>query len=99
LTATGSGLPDQRECEEIKIMYFVAVGLLLLGLKVAEYGPVGAWSWWWVLAPFALAAAWWAWADASGYTKRRAMDRMDAKKAARRLRNMEALGTEPRRRR
>ena len=80
-------------------MYFVAVGLLLLGLKVAEYGPVGAWSWWWVLAPFACAAAWWAWADATGYTKRRAMERMDVRKAERRLRNMQALGTEPRRKR
>ena len=80
-------------------MVFVVVGLILLALKVAEYGPVGAWSWWWVLAPFACAALWWAWADATGYTKRRAMERMDAKKAERRLRNMEALGTEPRRKR
>jgi small Trp-rich protein len=78
-------------------MVFVVVGLLLLGLKVAEVAPVGAWSWWIVLSPFACAAVWWAWADATGYTKRRAMDRMDAKKEDRRRRNMEALGTGPRR--
>jgi len=78
-------------------MYFVAFGVVLLILKLAEVGPVGGWSWWVVLAPFACAAAWWAWADATGYTKRRAMDRMDAKKAERRRRNMEALGTGPKR--
>ncbi|MBK6866098.1 MAG: TIGR04438 family Trp-rich protein [Ideonella sp.] len=80
-------------------MYFVAIGVLLLALKWADYGPVGAWSWWIVLAPFACAAAWWAWADASGYSKRRAMDKMQDKKDERRRRNMEALGTGPKRRR
>ena len=80
-------------------MIFVVVGVVLLALKLAEYGPVSAWSWWLVLSPFACAAIWWAWADATGYTKRRAMDRMEAKKADRRQRNMEALGTEPKRRR
>lgn len=80
-------------------MVFVVVGVILLGLKIAEVGPVGAWSWWLVLAPFAGAVAWWMWADATGYTKRRAMERMEAKKDERRRRNMEALGTEPKRRR
>jgi small Trp-rich protein len=72
-------------------MYFVLLGVLLLGLKLAEVGPVGLWSWWIVLAPFACAAAWWAWADASGYYKRRAIEGMEAKKAARRRRNLEVL--------
>jgi small Trp-rich protein len=80
-------------------MYFIVVGVVLLGLKVADFGPVGQWSWWLVLAPFGLAAVWWAWADASGWSKRRAMDRMQEKKVERRRRNMEALGTEPKRRR
>jgi len=78
-------------------MYFVVVGLLLLVLKLTEFGPVGDWSWWTVLAPFAFAVAWWAWADASGYTKRRAMDGMQAKRDERRRRNMDALGTGPKR--
>lgn len=80
-------------------MYFVVLGVLLLALKLAEFGPVGAWSWWVVIAPFACATAWWAWADASGYSKRRAMEKMQERKDERRRRNMEALGTEPRRRR
>jgi len=78
-------------------MYFIAIGVLLLVLKVAEVGPVGDWSWWIVLAPFACAAAWWSWADASGYSKRRAMESMEAKKGERRRRNMDALGTGPKR--
>jgi small Trp-rich protein len=78
-------------------MYLVLLGTALLLLKLLEYGPVGGWSWWVVLAPFAGAAIWWAWADASGYNKRRAMEGMEAKKAARRLRNMEAIGTAPKR--
>jgi small Trp-rich protein len=80
-------------------MVFVIVGLLLLVLKLTEFGPVGLWSWWAVLAPFACAAAWWVWADVTGYTKRRAMDGMEAKKEERRRRNMEALGTTPKRKR
>ncbi len=74
-------------------MYLLALGLILLVLKYLEVGPVAAWSWWWVLAPFALAVAWWAWADASGYTKRKAMQREDARREARRDRTKEAIGT------
>ena len=92
-------MTDQGQKGSNKTMYFVAIGVLLLALKWADYGPVGAWSWWIVLAPFACAAAWWAWADASGYSKRRAMDKMQDKKDERRRRNMEALGTGPKRRR
>jgi small Trp-rich protein len=36
--------------------------------------------------------AWWAWSDATGLTQRKAMDSLDAKKAARRQQQMEALG-------
>ncbi len=80
-------------------MYLIVIGVLLLVLKFADFGPVGQWSWWIVLAPFAGAAIWWAWADASGWSKRRAMDRMQDKKDERRRRNMEALGTQPRNKR
>ena len=36
-------------------MYFVVLGVVLLGLKVAAVGPVGEWAWWLVLLPFGLA--------------------------------------------
>ncbi|MDH3210147.1 MAG: TIGR04438 family Trp-rich protein [Burkholderiaceae bacterium] len=80
-------------------MFFLVIGVLLLFLKVTEFGAVGAWSWWWVLLPFALAAAWWAWADSTGYTKKRAMDKIDAKREARRHKTMESLGMGDKRKR
>ena len=73
-------------------MLFVGLGVLLILLKLLGVGPVAAWAWWWVLAPFVGAVLWWAWADASGYTKRREMDKMDARKEARRQKAMNALG-------
>lgn len=72
-------------------MYFLGLGIVLLVLKFLEIGPVAAWSWWLVLAPFGLAVVWWAWADASGYTKRRAMEREEEKTQARRQRASAAL--------
>ncbi|MBL8339060.1 MAG: TIGR04438 family Trp-rich protein [Rhodoferax sp.] len=80
-------------------MYFLGLGLVLLAMKYLEYGPVAAWSWWIVLAPFALAVAWWSWADSSGYTKRKAMERENARRDERIERNKAALGTSVRKRR
>lgn len=80
-------------------MYFLGLGLILLVMKYLEMGPVAAWNWWVVLAPFGLAVVWWAWADASGYTKRKAMEREDARRKGRIDRNREALGTNNKRRR
>jgi small Trp-rich protein len=80
-------------------MYFLGLGLILLAMKYLEYGPVAAWSWWLVMAPFALTVAWWAWADASGYTKRKAMERENARRDARIERNKNALGTNFKKRR
>ncbi len=45
-----------------------------------------------MLSPFALAVVWWAWADSIGLTKKREMDKMEAKKAERRRKNLENLG-------
>ena len=80
-------------------MYFLGLGLVLLAMKYLEYGPVAAWSWWIVLAPFALAVAWWSWADSSGYTKCKAMERENARRDERIERNKAALGTSVRKRR
>jgi small Trp-rich protein len=64
-------------------MLFLLLGLLGVGLKYFEVGMVAGWSWWIVLSPFAMAVAWWAWADSSGYTKRKVVEREDARKQAR----------------
>ena len=74
-------------------MYLLGLGLILMVLKYLEIGPVAAWAWWVVLAPFGLAMAWWAWADASGYTKKKAMQKEEARRQARIDRNREAVGT------
>ena len=82
-------------------MFFLIVGLLLILGNIAGVGPSADWGWrisedlWKFCVPFGLAAAWWAWADWSGYNKRREMERMDAKKQERREKNLEALGIDP----
>lgn len=80
-------------------MWLVGIGLVLLVLKLVGVPPVEGWSWLWVLAPFGLAVLWWAWADSSGLTQRRAMKRMEDRKAARRERSLEALGQSEKQRR
>lgn len=73
-------------------MWFIVLGVLLIVMKLADFGIVAAWSWWVVLAPFGLALAWWAYADASGFTKRREMDKLEDKKKERRRKALDALG-------
>ena len=78
-------------------MYTLGLGILLCLLKYLEVGPVATWSWWWVLSPFAITLLWWAWADSTGYTKRKAMEKVDQRKQDRIDRNKEAMGMGPRR--
>jgi small Trp-rich protein len=73
-------------------MWFIVLGVLLIVMKLADFGIVATWSWWVVLAPFGLAAAWWAYADSSGYTKRKEMDKLEEKKRERRRKALDALG-------
>ena len=79
-------------------MYLLGIGILLLLLKYLEIGPVAEWSWWVVLSPFAAAVAWWTWADWSGYTKKRAVERENVRKQARIDKSREALGLGPKKR-
>jgi small Trp-rich protein len=82
-------------------MYFLGAGVILLLLKYFEIGPVGRWQWgedWlWFAAPFILAVVWWAWADASGYTKKKAMDKEDQRKKDRLAKNRTAMGMDTKR--
>ena len=80
-------------------MYFLLIGLVALAMKYLELDPVAAWSWWIVLSPFALAVAWWAWADASGYTKRREVEKMDARTKLRIDKQRVAMGMLPKKKR
>ena len=76
-------------------MYFLGLGLVLLVMKYLEIGPVATWAWWVIAVPFGLAVLWWAWADTTGYTKKKAMERENARRQARVDKNYEALGTRP----
>ncbi|MEO6280076.1 TIGR04438 family Trp-rich protein [Roseateles sp.] len=76
-------------------MAFVLVGALLLVLRLGgwvQFHQDDFWAWAIVLTPFALAVVWWKFADDSGLTQKKAMDALDAKKAARRQQLMEGLG-------
>ena len=75
-------------------MYLLGTGILLLLMKYLEVGPVAEWDWWVVLTPFGLAVAWWTWADNSGYTKRKAMEREDARRQARIDKHRSDIGTD-----
>lgn len=74
-------------------MYFLGLGLVLMGLKWLEIGFVANWDWWLVLSPLALAVLWWSWADWSGYNKKKEMEKMELRKHERIQKNREALTT------
>ena len=80
-------------------MYLLGIGIVLLALWYLEIGPVAAWSWYVIAIPFGLAVLWWVWADSSGYTKRKAMERENERRQLRIDKNKEAIGTDRKRRR
>ena len=78
-------------------MPLVVIGVLLLLAHMADFGPFGAWPWWAIGAPFLGAVLWWWFADSSGWTQRRAMNKMEQKKIERREKALDALGLRGRR--
>jgi small Trp-rich protein len=80
-------------------MYLLLIGIVLLALKYLEIGPVATWDWWLVLLPLGLAVVWWWWADWSGYTKKKAVEKENARKQARIDKSREALGINTKRKR
>jgi small Trp-rich protein len=73
-------------------MWFLMLGLLGVALKLLEVSYVATMSWWVVLIPFGLAIAWWAWADASGYTKRKVVEKENERRQDRIDRQRSNLG-------
>ena len=73
-------------------MYFIVIGVILLAMWITDFGPVGSWAWWAVLWPFPCAMLWWWFADSTGWTKRREIDKMDEKKRLRRIEALDKLG-------
>jgi len=79
-------------------MLFLGLGIILLAMKYLEIGAPAGWSWYVILAPFGLAAAWWTWADFSGYTKKKAVQKENERRKARIEKSRENLGLGNRRR-
>jgi small Trp-rich protein len=73
-------------------MWMLLIALVLTLLKYLEVGPLAELSWWWLLVPYGLTAAWWSYADASGLTQRRAVDQEEARRLKRIDRQKQALG-------
>jgi small Trp-rich protein len=80
------------------VMYLLAVGIALLLMRYLEIGFMAGVSWWWVAVPFGLTVAWWTWADTTGYTKRKEVEKMDRKKKERIDKQRAALGIRTRKR-
>lgn len=77
-------------------MYLLVIAVVLTALKYLEIGPVANMDWMWILGVYGLTIVWWAWADKTGYTKRKAMEKMEQRKQDRINKNKEAMGIAPR---
>jgi small Trp-rich protein len=77
-------------------MWFVVIGVAIQVMNLLGIGPVAHWTWrsnWVEMGlPFGLAVLWWFWADTSGWTQRKAMEKVDARREARRQKALDALG-------
>ncbi|MBS7348841.1 MAG: TIGR04438 family Trp-rich protein [Comamonas sp.] len=76
----------------------LAVLKLLAQQEVLNFMWLQHLSWWWVVASFGLTATWWAYADASGLTKRQANARVQQRRLMRMEKTKQALrdtGTQP----
>ena len=76
-------------------MYFLLLGIVAGVLKYLEIGPFAALDWWMVLSPFGMAVLWWWYADSSGYTKRKEIEKMDKRRDDRIEKSREAMGMLP----
>lgn len=78
-------------------MPFVWAGLLLIVLKWFEFEPVAGWSWWAILAPLAIAFAWFELLEPLlGFDKRRADDEFAQMREKRIQRQFPYLRARPR---
>ena len=72
-------------------MYLLLVAVILTVLKYMEIAPVAGWSWWLIIGVYAATAVWWQVADATGYSKRKSMEREEQIRKDRQQRNSDRL--------
>ncbi|MBF6630212.1 MAG: TIGR04438 family Trp-rich protein [Comamonas sp.] len=70
---------------------------LLAQVGLVDVGGISALSWWWAVGAFALTAGWFAYADYSGLSSRKAMQEMERIKNQRLEKQRELLGTKRKR--
>jgi len=71
-------------------MWLLWVGLVLLLLKLADVGPIGPLSWWWIVLPFVAALIWFELVERRlGLDKKKAFDELDRAKSQRLKKAME----------
>jgi len=73
-------------------MFFVVLVCILIGFRVMDVGPMAGWSWLWLLAPFGGIVVWWLYADRSGLTAAKSMEREHKRQQGRVERNRIRLG-------
>ncbi len=66
---------------------------VLAHLEVVDVWGISAMSWWWIVGGYTLCAAWFTYADRSGLTTRKAMERMELQRKQRIEKQREILGT------
>jgi small Trp-rich protein len=76
-------------------MWFLVIGFILVGLKLAAVAPVAQWAWWWVLLPFGATVLWWFLSDRTGLTAKRQQQRWLERREKRRQQSLD--GTRPQR--
>jgi len=66
-------------------MWVMWIGVILLGLKLADVEPIASLSWWWISLPLILAFVWFDFVEERlGFNKnKRTMDEMDKAKQER----------------
>lgn len=74
-------------------MWILLVAIVLLGLKLGAVGPFATLSWWWIGVPLGLVFVWWEVIDPMfGVSQRRAMGKIETRKAERVTRARRFLG-------
>ena len=62
-------------------MWLLGLSLLVLVLKVLDVAPIAAWSWWYVVAPFAFTVLWFEFGEAFFGFDRKRLRKLDYENA------------------
>ena len=75
----------------------IAILRVLAHLEIVDLLGISALSWWWIIGGYGLCAAWFSYADRSGLTSRKAMNRHEQNRLDRINKQKSLLKTPPKR--